>query len=219
MASEKDKIRVEEKLNDILPDVEKTQEKINETVFQINDVKKVNADLQLQAQRLNVELKDKVDIMDSRVKEVKSRKQMEVTEIAGKLEREYEDRVQKALATLREVYENQVKEGKNEFTKKYEKRVSDLQSALSKERYKNNSTGQGLDETNRRVTALLSKVKYLEEQREGLQDRIENMEEKLREQDSGHKRQTALDMEIAVYRKLVESEEDRLGIDIRDDSE
>jgi len=34
-----------------------------------------------------VELKDKVDIMDSRVKEVKSRKQMEVTEIAGKLGR------------------------------------------------------------------------------------------------------------------------------------
>ena len=34
-----------------------------------------------------MELKDKVDIMDSRVKEVKSRKQMEVTEIAGKLGR------------------------------------------------------------------------------------------------------------------------------------
>ena len=30
---------------------------------------------------------------------------------------------------------------------------------------------------------------------------------------------TALDMEIAVYRKLVESEEDRLGIDNTDNSE
>jgi hypothetical protein len=39
------------------------------------------------------------------------------------LEREYEDRVQKALNELREVYESQMRESKEGFNKKYEKKV------------------------------------------------------------------------------------------------
>jgi hypothetical protein len=38
-------------------------------------------------------------------------------------EREYEDRVQKALTELREVYESQMRESKEGFNKKYEKKV------------------------------------------------------------------------------------------------
>jgi hypothetical protein len=38
-------------------------------------------------------------------------------------EREYEDRVQKALTELREVYESQMRESKEGFNKQYEKKV------------------------------------------------------------------------------------------------
>lgn len=41
--------------------------------------------------------------MESRLTTMKSRKQIEIVEIGGKLEREYEDRVQKMLAELRDV--------------------------------------------------------------------------------------------------------------------
>merc|ERR1719433_2301928 len=106
--------------------------------------------------------------MDNRLSEVKIRKQVEIVELSGKLEREYEDRIQRALAGLREVYENQMKEGRDEYQRKYENRVQDLQSLLSKERYKNSSTGQGLDEVNQRISALLSKLSQLERERENL---------------------------------------------------
>jgi len=241
--AEKDKNRVADKLSDILPEVTKVQEKISETEFQLGDVRKVNRDLEAQTSRLNIELKDKMSLMDTKLNQVKIKKQVEIVELSGKLEREYEDRIQRALAGLREMYETQMKEGRDEFSKKYEQRVEDLQSMLSKERYKNNSTGQGLEEINQRIGALLSRIQQLERERKDLGNKIGNMEDNLRDTDSIHRKQmiakddeikklldeinkqmeeyqnlvntkTALDMEIAVYRKLVESEEDRLGIDI-----
>jgi hypothetical protein len=44
-------------------------------------------------------------------------------EVSVCVEREYEDRVQKALTELREVYENQMRESKAGFNNKYEKKV------------------------------------------------------------------------------------------------
>ena len=42
----------------------------------------------------------------------------------GKLQEEYEDRLQKALSELREVYDKQMAQNREDFSKLYESRVS-----------------------------------------------------------------------------------------------
>ena len=118
---------------------------------------------------------------------VKSKKKIEINEISGKLEREYEDRVRKMLNELRNVYENQMKQNREEFTKKYESKVSVLQTMLSKERAKNNSNSGELEESQRRISALISKVKKMEGDNFELNKRIETLANNMDEQAKKHK--------------------------------
>ena len=54
---------------------------------------------------------------------MKTRKDVEITEIDSKLQEEYEDRLQKALNELREVYDKQMAQNRDDFSKLYETRV------------------------------------------------------------------------------------------------
>merc|ERR1712210_27747 len=150
----------------------------------------------------------------------KSRKQQELIEIGVSLERQYEDRVQKMLAELREVYEKQMKSSREEFTKKYETKVSGLQLLLSTERAKNHSNRGDEEEAQKRIAALSAKVSRLEVENNELNRKLEKLRNSMDEQARLHNSQllekitsqreayrdlmqakTALDMEIAVYRK------------------
>jgi len=246
MSNDNDKSK--DQLKDVLPEFGKLKERLYELNRQLDQVRQEKSKLETLCKNLSNELRIKVDEMEKRLESVKSRKQIEINEISGKLEKEYEDRVQKMLAELREVYEKQMKQNRDEFTKKYESKVSVLQSMLSKERAKNNSNGGELEEAQRRISALISKVKMMEGENFELNKKVEKLANELDEQVIRHKSQiaekdakiqktlaeiqkqmeayqnlmqikTALDMEIAVYKKLLESEEDRLGINVgHDDS-
>jgi len=244
ISSGKDKANQE--LKDVLPEFGKLKERLYEINRQLEQVRQDKTKLEALCKDLSNELKNKVDVMETQLHAVKSRKQMELTELSGKLEKEYEDRVQKMLAELRNVYEDQMKQSRDDFTKKYESKVSVLQTMLSKERAKNNSNNGELEESQRRISALISKVKKMEGDNFELNKNIEKLANNMDEQAKKHRNEiaerdakirqtleeiqkqmeayqnlmqtkTALDMEIAVYKKLLECEEDRLGIDTRHD--
>lgn len=233
--------KAKQELKDVLPEFGKLKERLYELNRQLEQVRQEKTKLESLCKDLSHELRNKVEQMEKKLLAVKSRKQIEVREISGKLEREYEDRVQKMLAELRNVYEKQMKQSRDEFTKKYESKVSVLQTMLSKERAKNNGNNGELEESQRRISALISKVKKMEGDNFELNKKIEILANTMDEQAKKHRSQmaekdakiretleeiqkqmeayqnlmqikTALDMEIAVYKKLLECEEDRLGI-------
>merc|ERR1712079_758715 len=117
-------------------------------------------------------------------------------EISEKLEKEYDHRIQQTLAELRDFYENQMKTNRAEFTRKYETKLSSLQNLLSQERSHNSASNGEQEEAQRRIHGLVQKVHKLESENFELNKQVK----------------TALDMEIAVYTQLLETEEDRLGI-------
>ena len=119
--------------------------------------------------------------------------------------------------------------------------MKDLQSALSNERGSNASSLQELKESRSRIEALISKVSDLEGANLNLNQKISDMAQNMEDLRSGHRAQMsakdqeiqrlldelanqmkeyqnlqdikiALDMEIAVFRRLIECEEDRLGL-------
>jgi len=240
LSESEDKV-AKEKLKEVLPELGKLRTRTLEINRLLEEVKRDKAKLEGQCKDLNSDLKNKVREMEDRLTTVKTRKQQELIEIGANLERQYEDRVQKMLSELREVYEKQMKSSREEFTKKYETKVSGLQLLLSTERAKNHSNRGDEEEAQKRIAALSSKVSRLESENNELSRKLEKLTNSMDEQARLHNSQlnvkdgeirqllekitsqreayrdlmqakTALDMEIAVYRKLVECEEDRLGI-------
>merc|ERR1719237_178868 len=239
--SESEDKTAKEKLKEVLPELGKLRTRTLEINRLLEEVQRDKAKLEGQCKDLTSDLKNKVREMENKLTTVKSRKQQELIEIGVSLERQYEDRVQKMLAELREVYEKQMKSSREEVTKKYETKVSGLQLLLSTERAKNHSNRGDEEEAQKRIAALSAKVSRLEVENNELNRKLEKLRNSMDEQARLHNSQlnvkdgeirqllekitsqreayrdlmqakTALDMEIAVYRKLVECEEDRLGI-------
>merc|ERR1712242_92911 len=231
---ETERKKTQEKLDEVLPEVQKLQDKLAEAKKMLDDEVLKKADLENHCQRLDEELKFKIQLLEQQLTEVKTRKEVEITEMDSKLQEEYEDRLQKALNELREVYNNQMTQNRDDFAKLYETRVQELQTSLSDERGKASSSEQALKESKSRIEALMTRVTELESS-----DLAQNMEDtnaahraQLAAKDNEIKRlldelsrqleeyqnlmdtKIGLDMEIAVFRRLLESEEDRLGISI-----
>jgi len=200
-----------------------------------------NADLDNTCARLEEDLKFKLQLLEKELTEVRIRKTEEIEQIDGKLHEEYEDRLQKALEELREVYDTKMRQSREDFEKLYEDRVQELQASLSKERGANASTEQELKETKSRITSMLSKIQDLEGANLALNQKIadlaqemddlkginraqlaakddeikrllDELTKQLKEYQNLQDIKIALDMEIAVFRRLIETEEDRLGI-------
>jgi len=240
---ENDRKKTQEKLDEVLPEVQKLQDKLAEAKKMLDDEVLKKADLENHCQRLDEELKFKIQLLEQQLTEVKTRKEVEITEMDSKLQEEYEDRLQKALNELREVYNNQMTQNRDDFAKLYETRVHELQTSLSDERGKASSSEQALKESKSRIDALMTRVTELESSNLTLNQKMSDLTQNLEDTNSAHRAQLAakdneikrlldelsrqleeyqnlmdtkigLDMEIAVFRRLLESEEDRLGISI-----
>merc|ERR1712241_1105252 len=243
---ENERKKTQDKLDEVLPEVQKLQDKLAEAKKMLDDEVLKKADLENHCQRLDEELKFKIQLLEQQLTEVKTRKDIEITEMDGKLQEEYEDRLQKALNELREVYDKQMAQNREVFSKLYETRVQELQTALSNERGKASSSTQALSESKARIEALMARVSELESANLTLNQKISDLAQNMEDQNSAHRAQLAakdneiqrlldelskqleeyqnlmdtkiaLDMEIAVFRRLLESEEDRLGISIGDE--
>jgi lamin B len=238
---EAEREKAEEELKDALPELEALKKKLAELKRHLDDEQLKKADLENLCERLEEDLKFKMSVLEKELTEVKTRKEVEINEMDGKLHEEYEDRLQKALEELRGVYDNQMKQSRDDFAKLYDDRVRELQKSLTNERGNNASHGQELKESRSRIEQLISKVSDLEGANLALNQKIADMAQDMEDHKGAHRAQMAakddeiarlldelelrlkeyqnlqdlkvqLDMEIAVFRKLIESEEDRLGL-------
>ena len=174
--------KAQQQLKEVLPEYGKLKERLYEVTRQHETAKHERENLEGQCKNLTTELQDKIKQMEVAVHEVKYKKQVEISEMSEKLEREYDKRIQSTLAELRDFYENQMKTNRDDFTKKYENKLSGLQTLLSNERSKNSINSGEQEEAHRRIQELMSKVQKLEAENFELNKRVEKMINNIDEQ-------------------------------------
>jgi len=236
--------RAEEQLAQTAPEVQLLRQQLAELRRLLDEQQLEKADMEDQMRRLQEEMKFKMELCEQQMEEVRGRREVEITQLDGKLQDEYESRLARALEELRGVYDNQMDRSRQEFAAMYDVRVTELQTELGREKERASVSERAAADSRARLQALTTRLSNLESENLELNQQVgelgralgqeaaayqaqvsakeqelRRLQEELRQQGDQYTRlldtKVALDMEIAVFRRLLETEEDRLGMEGR----
>jgi len=242
VSHERDKLNAEKK--DLDGEVARVLRELDALRKQLEDETMARVDAENKLKTYGEELNFKNQQYEERMEEVRTRRTVELQEVGGRLQQEYEMKLQQSIQELRVEYDAQLNSNKAELDNLYEQKVADLKSQLK--RHQNSLAAKNEESAGvfARNEALTITITSLETERNALMDRIKALEKKndedqrkfarmLVERDDDIDRlvtekntlmneyqelmdiKVGLDNEIAMYRKLLEGEEKRLSISPR----
>ncbi|KAL4716861.1 hypothetical protein ACJJTC_012672 [Scirpophaga incertulas] len=243
------------KYNTALADKKKAQDEARELAKELEKLRKVYADtrktleeemlcridMENTVQSLREELSFKDQVFQQELQETRTRKQVELSEIDGRLAQQYEAKLQQSLQELREQQEANIKANRDEIEALYENKLKNLQSAANRNSSAATIAVEELRTMRTRIDGLNSQLNDLENKNAALSNRCRELERQLESERARHAEDLAaleqelarlrdemaaqlreyatlmdikisLDLEIATYRTLIEGEEDRLNL-------
>ncbi|XP_041975467.1 lamin Dm0-like [Aricia agestis] len=243
------------KYNTALADKKKAQDEARDLAKELDKLRKVYADtrktleeemlcridMENTVQSLREELSFKDQVFQQELQETRTRRQVEISEIDGRLAQQYEAKLQQSLQELREQQEANIKANRDEIEALYENKMKNLQSAANRNSSAATVAVEELRTMRTRIDSLNATLNDLENKNAALSNRCRELERQLESERARHAEDLAslelelarlrdemaaqlreyatlmdikisLDHEIATYRTLLEGEEDRLNL-------
>lgn len=133
-------------------------------------------DLENNIQSLKEELTFKDQVFQQELSETRSRRQVEISEIDGRLNEQYEAKLQQSLQELRDQYEGQMRGNREEIEGLYENKIKSLQAQISRNANATTAVHEELRLSRSRADGLSGKIADLEASNSALSARIRDLE-------------------------------------------
>jgi len=208
---------------------------------QLEEETLLRVDLQNRVKTLKEDLHFKSQVYEQELEESRIRTTTQIEEVDSRVEQEYEARLQDALREIRAQHDSDLQSVKVELETLYECKIEDLRKQVERNSESSNSAWEELMLARRTADELSAEVGKLRSENAGLELRVKDLDKQLeREREEFRERmrhkeselvilrtqledlereyaalleiKIKLDREIEAYRKLLESEEERLNI-------
>ncbi|XP_013197189.1 lamin-C [Amyelois transitella] len=236
-----DKKKAQDEARDLAKELEKLRKVYADTRKTLEEEMLCRIDMENTVQSLREELSFKDQVFQQELQETRTRRQVEISEIDGRLAQQYEAKLQQSLQELREQQEANIKANRDEIEALYENKMKNLQGAASRNSQAATVAVEELRTMRTRIDSLNSQLNDLENKNAALSNRCRELERQLESERARHAEDLAsleqelarlrdemaaqlreyatlmdikisLDHEIATYRTLLEGEEDRLNL-------
>ncbi|CAF1133970.1 unnamed protein product [Adineta ricciae] len=217
------------------------EKQINVLKRQLESETLLRIDLENKNKTLREELQFNQQVHETAIEEIHRQKRVEVRSYDDNLRQQYDDRLLHELQQLRTQTEDEIQSLRDEIASQYEKKIENLENTIRRNAdqvgsYRSDVTSyrERIDDITKSRDALNDKVNFLEQRCRDLENRLHNAQQRqdalLAEREDELQRlkqqieqmqidyqnlldiKIGLDREIATYRKLLESEEERLNI-------
>ena len=233
--------RLKDQLNDLGSEVGNLRLRLEDSRKELNQEHLRSSDLENRCQQLEADFQFKTSLLETQLSVLKQEKEKDINKIDEKLHDEYIDRLQKELQDLRHIYDSKLEQNKGDLEVRYEEKIRQLQSGLDKEQSERAVMIQEKKEYEARVDRLNKKIADLEKEVRPLVEKTNRLQQEKEDQRGQYETQliakeenikwlnsslevqrktsedlqqvkVALDMEIEVFRSLLDVEDDRLDI-------
>lgn len=181
-----DRKKALEELNDLQIEFERTRKQFEEARKNLEDETLTRVDLENNIQSLREELTFKDQIHIQEINESRSRRQVEISEIDGRLSEQYEVKLQQSLQELRDQYECQMRINRDDIELLYEQKIKNLQAAANRNSGVVANAMEELKESRARIEGLNLRITELETSNSGLVTRIRDLEKMLDNERARH---------------------------------